>query len=166
MDITSSLMLQVSGSKLLFIYCIACVVDFSDGDGEACGTIDRGTQLYCPDKYHCCDSVIHSCCEDGYVCWKSVCISIIPLIFMPCVVFIVFIATVVVKVVRKRSGLIHTILGRSEPDRHAQNVCDHSSIQTCRLNSGVFLGYVYSFMKTSVINLKIYIADVKLKAVK
>lgn len=54
------------------------MLNISDGDGEACGTIDSGTQLYCPDKYHCCDSVIHSCCEDGYVCWKSVCISIIP----------------------------------------------------------------------------------------
>lgn len=39
MDITSSLMLQVSGSKLLFIYCIACVVDFSGKYNQSSGAL-------------------------------------------------------------------------------------------------------------------------------
>ncbi|XP_048737253.2 uncharacterized protein LOC125652249 [Ostrea edulis] len=147
---------MLSMQKLFILIVTTYGVDFTDGNGEACGTIGSGTQLYCPDKYHCCDSVIHSCCEDGYVCWKSVCISIIPLILVPCVVVVVVIATVVVKIVKKRK-IFQARTGGREPASQT-NYANFGSVpvrQHHKLKPRVLLEYLYSFIRVWIIHLKL-----------
>ncbi|XP_061174451.1 uncharacterized protein LOC133183517 [Saccostrea echinata] len=136
----------------LFFLCTAGVMNFTDGNGEPCGTIDNGAQLYCPNKYHCCNTAVHSCCEDGYTCHGSTCISYIALIVIPGVISFVIIITVIAKLVKKRN-VLYTSVGRPglTTVEYSGNLPPY---YYCQPESCSFLRYFYSVIKTGIINFK------------
>lgn len=74
----------------------------SDGSGSACGIISGEQQLYCPVTYHCCDATLHTCCDDGFVCLRGLCISLVVIIYIPSGICFVIIFLIIVKAIRKR----------------------------------------------------------------
>ncbi|XP_062592458.1 uncharacterized protein LOC134253896 [Saccostrea cucullata] len=137
----------------LFFLCVACVVNFTNGNGEACGTIDGGTQLFCPSSYHCCSTAEHSCCQEGYSCHGSNCISFIAVFVIPSVVSFVIIVTVIAKLIKKRN-VINTRVCRPglTSVEYPGNLpaCNYCQPESCS-----FLQYFYSAVKTGIINCRI-----------
>lgn len=48
-----------------------------DRSGSVCGIIFGEILLYCLVMYYCCDVILYICCDDGFVCFRGLCISIV-----------------------------------------------------------------------------------------
>lgn len=48
-----------------------------DGSGSVCGIIFGEIVLYCLVMYYCCDVILYICCDDGFVCFRGLCINLV-----------------------------------------------------------------------------------------
>ncbi|XP_078316117.1 uncharacterized protein LOC144620158 [Crassostrea virginica] len=88
--------------EILEILVIVSLSIVPGGRADFCGSLNNDKDLYCPENYKCCDSTIHSCCEDGYICTTGHCISIVAVISVPCVIIFLIAVSYIFKTFRKR----------------------------------------------------------------